>query len=318
MFDNHARSAGVQDSEFEITDDFSLGFSRNDANVGLDIGDDTGANVGDSSASVSDIGAQVADVGAEAAVASAVNVDMPLGWLMWPSRLSFTLDASRSPILNQGFFGGVRRVHPRTNLDEDLAIQRSLVESYPPEALVVVPVTQNETLLDAYAAGDRVPEHLLCGISFQLMDYPVWVPNDTPGVVWDRAHILAWLSRHSTNPNSRRPLVASQLESRDDLRGEIEAFVRGLSLQLQLLPEVGDHLSVLASAWLCLNLDPGSTTSEALERAYHQLAMIYHPDRPDGDAVKFAEISAAHDVLVRHLDEQAHGAGDCSSSRPGI
>jgi molecular chaperone DnaJ len=53
-----------------------------------------------------------------------------------------------------------------------------------------------------------------------------------------------------------------------------------------------------------------TATQEELKKAYHKLAMQYHPDRNSKDAEaekKFTEISAAYDILK---DEQKRAAYD--------
>ena len=54
-----------------------------------------------------------------------------------------------------------------------------------------------------------------------------------------------------------------------------------------------------------LGLEPGASEDE-IKKAYRKLSLQYHPDRPNGDADKFKEISEAHEVLGDAEKRQAY------------
>jgi hypothetical protein len=78
-----------------------------------------------------------------------------------------------------------------------------------------VPVTPQMT----YAM--EPPEEYCCGISMELMDNPVLLPN---GWTCDRKNIERWLRIHPTNPTTGMPLCAGDLRSREDLKRDIDAW----------------------------------------------------------------------------------------------
>jgi len=53
----------------------------------------------------------------------------------------------------------------------------------------------------------------------------------------------------------------------------------------------------VASPYDVLELQPGATQAE-VKRAYRRLSMVYHPDRPGGNVVKFQELQAAYKALT--------------------
>lgn len=52
------------------------------------------------------------------------------------------------------------------------------------------------------------------------------------------------------------------------------------------------------SPYEVLGLAPGASLEEA-KRAHRRLVMRYHPDRPEGNAVKFHEIREAYRLIER-------------------
>ena len=46
-----------------------------------------------------------------------------------------------------------------------------------------------------------------------------------------------------------------------------------------------------------LELQPGADETQ-VRKAYRRLSMRYHPDRPEGNTVKFQELKAARDALL--------------------
>ena len=57
------------------------------------------------------------------------------------------------------------------------------------------------------------------------------------------------------------------------------------------------------SPWETLGLTPGLHSTGDVEAAHRRLALRYHPDRPDGDPNRMAEINAARDAALKELGE---------------
>ena len=58
------------------------------------------------------------------------------------------------------------------------------------------------------AALPYAPNHLLCNISFELMQDPVIAPS---GYSYERANIEEWISINPCDPMTRQPLTLQQL-----------------------------------------------------------------------------------------------------------
>jgi hypothetical protein len=48
---------------------------------------------------------------------------------------------------------------------------------------------------------------------------------------------------------------------------------------------------------------PINSDESAISKAYHELSQLYHPDKPDGDAGRQAEINEAHETLMAEVSE---------------
>ena len=53
----------------------------------------------------------------------------------------------------------------------------------------------------------------------------------------------------------------------------------------------------MSSYYDILEIDRNSEDSD-IKRAYRRKSLLYHPDRPNGDAEKFKQISLAYETLV--------------------
>lgn len=57
-----------------------------------------------------------------------------------------------------------------------------------------------------------------------------------------------------------------------------------------------------------LNVNKNSTTND-IKKAYYKLALIYHPDKKTGDAIKFKEISEAYEILSNEDKREKYDSG---------
>ena len=70
----------------------------------------------------------------------------------------------------------------------------------------------------------EIPDEFLDPLLQTLMRDPVTLP--TSGTVVDRSTIMQHLLNDKTDPFSRSPLEASQLEPADELKAKIDAFIK--------------------------------------------------------------------------------------------
>jgi DnaJ family protein C protein 9 len=61
-----------------------------------------------------------------------------------------------------------------------------------------------------------------------------------------------------------------------------------------------------------IGIDKATATTESINKAYRKLALKFHPDRKDGDAIKFKALSVAHSILSDESKRAVYDrTGDC-------
>lgn len=71
------------------------------------------------------------------------------------------------------------------------------------------------------AALPYAPDHLLCNISFELMQDPVIAPS---GYSYERANIEEWISINPCDPMTRQPLTLQQLYPARSVKDAIQYY----------------------------------------------------------------------------------------------
>ncbi|WP_456434028.1 J domain-containing protein [Nitratifractor sp.] len=60
---------------------------------------------------------------------------------------------------------------------------------------------------------------------------------------------------------------------------------------------------------------PSMVTKEEVKRRYRSLARRYHPDRPEGDARKMAQLAEAYGILMDYIENFRYSFDDAELAR---
>lgn len=141
---------------------------------------------------------------------------------------------------------------------------------------------------DGLPYAGRTPDDPAVAVYFNRKGVQQCIPCDR----WDRVQ--------DNIQAIRKTIEALRGLERWGANNMIDAAFRGF----KALP-ASSSPSITRSWWEVLGILPGANSVE-IKRQYIKLAQRWHPDKPDGDSAKFAEIKAAYEQAVSTGDRDEH------------
>jgi len=127
-------------------------------------------------------------------------------------------------------------------------------------------------------------------------------PEDVPEMVWFREKVRQVLEGHLSGDALERAVANAVTVARSEMDANLTYVRRSLSARKtpEVLTEIRRALRLAQEFFNIPVTDPSTPTDPRWKASYRAKAQVYHPDRPNGDAVVMMEVNEHRNTILRH------------------